>query len=138
METLIDRIRKHEGFRKRPYLDSQNVWTVGWGHQLSDPSEAPKTVDELEILFIEDLYEATRTALGFVHQSPTEVPSEIFSVIVEMAFNLGYYRLSQFKKFQKALFQSDYKEAARQMLDSLWAEQVGQRAVRLAKIVGGV
>ena len=35
----------------------------------------------------------------------------------------------------KALAEKDYKRAAKEMLDSRWAEQVGERAKTLAKIM---
>jgi lysozyme len=49
-----------------------------------------------------------------------------------MAFNLGIAGLQRFTKFLAALEQKDYETAATEMLDSVWAEQVGRRAQRLA------
>ena len=48
-----------------------------------------------------------------------------------MCFNLGRPRLSNFKKFLAALEEGDYEKAAVEMMDSRWASQVGDRAVRL-------
>ena len=48
-----------------------------------------------------------------------------------MAFNLGINRLKKFKKFLAALQESDFETAAKEMIDSRWAEQVGPRATRL-------
>jgi lysozyme len=53
-------------------------------------------------------------------------------VLIEMVFNLGYSRLSGFKKMFAALERKDYDEAANQMLDSKWAIDVGERARTLA------
>jgi lysozyme len=49
-----------------------------------------------------------------------------------MTFNLGWSALSRFHHFLEALHKGDYEEAANEMLASLWARQVGERAKRLA------
>ena len=49
-----------------------------------------------------------------------------------MCFNLGIGRLLNFRNFLSALQSGDHKAAAAEMLDSLWAKQVGARAQRLA------
>ncbi len=52
-------------------------------------------------------------------------------VMANMCFNLGYPRLSKFKKFLAAVQKEDWETAAVEMMDSKWATQVGDRAVRL-------
>tara|TARA_R110002110_G_scaffold390946_1_gene604135 strand:- start:869 stop:1309 length:441 start_codon:yes stop_codon:yes gene_type:complete len=56
-------------------------------------------------------------------------------VMVNMCFNLGYPRLSKFKKFLAAMKKHDFETAAIEMMDSKWANQVGLRAERLKKRV---
>ena len=48
-----------------------------------------------------------------------------------MCFNLGYPRFSKFKKFLEAVKKEDWETAGVEMLDSKWATQVGDRAIRL-------
>ena len=52
-------------------------------------------------------------------------------VMANMCFNLGYPRLSKFKKFLAAAKDENWETAAAEMMDSKWATQVGDRAVRL-------
>ena len=52
-------------------------------------------------------------------------------VLANMAFNLGLPRLSNFVKFLTAVQKSDWEKASEEMMDSKWATQVGNRAVRL-------
>ena len=52
-------------------------------------------------------------------------------VLANMAFNLGLPRLNKFVKFLTAVQASDWEKAAIEMMDSKWATQVGNRAVRL-------
>ena len=57
------------------------------------------------------------------------------AALIDMAFNLGISRFMTFKKMIAALKRNDFEEGARQMLDSRWANQVGQRAIRLSEIM---
>ena len=56
-------------------------------------------------------------------------------VLVDMAFNMGIAGLKGFKKMLAAMEQGEYQTAAKEMLASKWAVQVGRRAVELAKIM---
>jgi lysozyme len=60
-----------------------------------------------------------------------ELPEEAQQLIVNMCFNMGAPRLSQFKKFIAGVNASDWDTAAVEMMDSRWANQVGVRAERL-------
>ncbi len=48
-----------------------------------------------------------------------------------MAFNLGATKLAGFVRFLAAVQAGSYEVAAHEMAASLWARQVGERAVRL-------
>jgi lysozyme len=50
-----------------------------------------------------------------------------------MMFNMGRPRLSRFKLMQAAIDNKDFNEAAEQMIDSRWHDQVPNRAKRLVK-----
>ena len=50
---------------------------------------------------------------------------------LNIKITLGYPRLSKFKKFLAAVQEEDWETAAVEMMDSKWATQVGDRAVRL-------
>ena len=58
------------------------------------------------------------------------------AVVINMAFNLGETRLSQFKQTLTAINEGRYADAATGMRNSLWYKQVGARAERLATIMG--
>jgi lysozyme len=49
-----------------------------------------------------------------------------------MAFNLGVPRLCKFKKMWAAVEAEDFSTAAKEMLDSRWANQVKSRSTKLA------
>ena len=52
-----------------------------------------------------------------------------------MAFNLGIYGLLNFKKMLKALKNKNYKQAAKECLNSQYAKEVGKRAERIANTI---
>jgi hypothetical protein len=52
-----------------------------------------------------------------------------------MSFNLGYTRLSQFKKFRAAIIDGDFKRATDEMTHSRWYSQVGNSAVDLVQMM---
>jgi lysozyme len=53
-------------------------------------------------------------------------------VLVDMGFNMGIPRLCKFKKMWNAIHEEKYDIAAKEMLDSRWANQVKSRSVKLA------
>ena len=60
-----------------------------------------------------------------------DLPDVAQQVIVNMAFNIGRPRLSKFKNFIAGVNDRDWTRAAEEMMDSRWATQVGDRAIRL-------
>ena len=124
---LLASTKLHEGRRLRAYQDTVDVWTIGYGTNLQ----------ELEIgdeLATEWLYDALRkaevSAGGYPWYKELNQPRR--EVIVEMIYNLGLTRFDKFAKVKKALSESNWKVASEEMLASVWAEQVGVRALRLA------
>ena len=52
-----------------------------------------------------------------------------------MIFNLGLSRFSGFKRTIFFIEKGDFEEAAREMLRSRWANQVGNRSIELAEMM---
>ncbi len=121
-------LKRDEGWRNGPYKDSLGVLTIGVGrnlqaHGLSD--------DEVTLLLDNDI---TMTERDLDKHIPwwREMSKERQRVLLNMCFNMGWTGLSGFHKFLAATERGDWNEAANQMLDSRWATQVGDRAIRLA------
>lgn len=126
---LTKQLEVDEGRRKRIYLDTAQPpkWTGGVGRNLTDRGFND---DEIDLMLANDIKLAERDARALVpgFDRLDDVRQE---VLVNMAFNLGYSRLSGFKKFLTAVNSSRFAEAADEMEDSKWFKQVGQRGVRL-------
>lgn len=121
----------HESFRQFPYTDTTNHLTIGIGRNLSDrgisSSEALYLLDDDVTYFIGKL----NHFLPFF----VSIDENRQIALVDMCFNLGIQGFLNFKNMILALEAGDYERASQEMLDSKWAEQVGDRAIRLAHIV---
>lgn len=133
---LLDaELRRDEGVRYSPYLDTKGISTVGVGHNLQAvPLPAgwtyPLTDDQVNSLLNHDL-DTTFAGLDLHHPWWTTMDEVRQRVLANMAFNLGETRLDGFVNTLRAMQTGDYLGAAAGMSASAWAGQVGDRATRL-------
>ena len=128
METAKEQLKRHEGGPYlKPYRDSENNFTIGWGHLLVDGITITRRVAQQ--LFDDDYHVAQFNFLSLGINNLTRTRQ---NVLVNMLFNLGLPRFLTFKKMIKALEDQDYEKAADEMLKSKWHKQVKGRAVELA------
>lgn len=123
-------IRRYEGFSKLPYKCPTGHLTIGYGHNLENGISAAAA----EFLLQEDLARAERAVKNAFPWWWKLADARQF-VLVDMAFNMGLAGLKGFKKMLASTEQGDYQTAAKEMLASKWAAQVGRRAVELSKIM---
>ena len=136
---LIEELRRDEGVRYVPYLDTKGIQTTGVGHNLqASPLPAgwsyPLTDAQVDTLLQSDLanvYSDLNRDLPWW----TDLNDVRQRVIANMMFNLGSNKLLGFKNTLAAMRQGAYADAARGMLNSAWASQVGARAQRLAQMM---
>lgn len=129
--NLIPDLERDEGLRLSAYQDTRGIWTVGYGHAYVHPgtvwtqaqAAAQLAADVAHTEASLDIHLPWWRSLDDVRQD----------VIVEMAFNMGVTSLCQFHNTLGAVQRGDWEAAHNGMLESLWARQVGQRAVRLAE-----
>ena len=130
-EKLIKLLITHEGLRLKPYRDTRGKLTIGVGRNLDDVGI---TEDEALYLLKNDI----KRVLDFLKErlpywnGLTETRK---MALVDMCFNLGPGGFLSFKKMLRALERGDYEQAAKEMLDSRWARQVGRRAEELAEMM---
>lgn len=129
----IAQLKQDEDLRLKPYRCTADKLTIGYGRNLEDSGISK---DEAEYLFSNDVKEA-ESELRHAFPWFEELSETRKDVLVNMRFNLGMPRLLGFKKFLKALSLGEYETAAHEMMNSLWAEQVGDRAKRLANQIRG-
>jgi len=143
-DSMVERIKSHEGYKPSPYKDTVGKWTVGYGRNLEDN---PLTPIEVIKLFGKTKFNSTIGAEIFFedllirdiekHAAELENNLAIFpmcssneqTVLIDMAFNLGVPTLLSFKGMLHAIDNEDQVQAAAELLDSQYAEQVKTRAV---------
>lgn len=138
-KQIFDTLCIDEGVKYEIYSDHLGYPTFGVGHLIVDTDDElglplgtkieewrvweafeqdlDIAISECHVLYTEELFES--------------FPEEVKQVVVNMMFNMGRPRLSQFKKFTAALEASDWKTAAMEGRDSRWHKQVTNRAERL-------
>lgn len=134
-DALANQLIADEGMVLKPYRCTAGKLTIGIGRNLEDAgiskSEAMLLLGA-DIDKVESQLDATLPWWRGMSEARQQV-------LANMAFNMGIGNsargLLSFRNTLAAMHRGDYKAAARGMLDSTWARQVGQRAVRLAKMM---
>lgn len=147
METdlLRELLISEESLRFKKYKDTKDIWTIAVGRNMEAnplPPEMQAKVDADEPLTYEDcmalLEEDIERVLAEVQNAFDwfgEISDVRKTVICNMVFNMGLHRVSNFKHMIAAIEDGDFKTAAAEMLNSDWANQVGDRAVVLAHLM---
>jgi len=123
IDTVTSDLIDHEAFSEKPYKDTSGVWTIGYGWNLES---TPMTPEAAEFVLKEQVISAVADAERY--QWFHELSHNRKRVVVNMIFNLGRGGFRRFRKTIAYIDGRDYEAAAAEMLDSLWAKQVGNRA----------
>jgi len=136
--VVLANIKEAEGFRATVYDDATGRplksgdrlvgnATVGWGLTLHEPLSQNVLGIALAERFDAACYDLDANLSGW-----RSWPHSAGNAIAEMTYNLGWPRLSGFVRLLEACRAGDWQRAAAEVLDSQWAKQVGQRALRIA------
>ena len=130
-DKLRQQIRMHEGVEYKVYEDTEGIKTVGVGRNLEDRGLSD---DEVDYLLSNDIDICVKE-LEQTFDWYDDLDDIRKRVLIDMMFNLGMPRLKGFANMLKAIEAGAWKNAAVEMLDSKWAEQVGNRASRLSEMM---
>ena len=148
-EHFIEELIKHEGLKLQVYKDTLGIDTIGIGRNLEDRGISQEELDDLDIPNMDVIYEYGITEADAVYLAQNDVQiveDELLRahpcvdrldsvrqlILMDMAFNMGVPRLCKFQKMWNAIHEEKYDVAAKEMLDSKWANQVKSRATKLA------
>lgn len=139
---LAQDLRRDEGLRLHAYPDPRSgaePWTIGYGHTgpevrpglvwTADQAEAALEADIARACSLLDEHAPWWRALDDARQD----------VLANMAFNMGWldpagtHGLGTFTHTLEAIRASDWAAAAKGLMASAWAREVGARAERLAR-----
>lgn len=144
-ETCIQRLVVNEGLMLKPYYCPAGYLTIGIGRNLETN---PLTEDEKnfighnvkEGITNEQAFYLCRNDIKKVKQDLDkflpwwrELNLDRQFVMIDLCFNLGIKKLLKFQKTLDSIATGFYIRAGEQLLQSLYAKQVGKRAQRNAK-----
>lgn len=129
-DQLKAQLQRQEEYRFKLYRDTVGKTTGGFGHNF-DAKGVSRTV--AAFILDEDIADAEKEAATFPWF--VAIDSTRQDVVINMIFNLGLEKFSEFKHMISFLAAGKYFEAADEMLRSAWYHEVGNRAVELAMIM---
>lgn len=132
-QKLKQMLLRDEKYEQYVYTDSTGHSTIGIGQNISPNGEGISLDEALYLLDnkINSLY--TKMSHYFKWFSSLNEARQI--ALVNMAYNLGFEGFLKFHNMLFSLENGDMEKASNDMLDSLWINQVGDRANRLANII---
>jgi len=126
MDELVYQIKRHEGFRPRPYRCTSGKLTIGYGLNL-DSGISEKLASQILSLQIADLQSGLSGMIPF----SGDLTKARQDVLINMAFNLGVEGLLGFRRMLEAAKKGNISGVCAEMKDSKWYSQVGKRADEL-------
>ena len=141
IDRLFHQLKVDEGIEYKIYKDHLGYLTFGIGHLITESDEEygqPEGTlvsdERVYSCFVKDVHTSVKECrFLFGHEEWADFPDEVQEVCVNMMFNLGRPRFSQFKKTIAHLKAHRWSEAASEARDSKWYRQVTSRAERLCK-----
>jgi len=139
--------KKFEGFSGKIYKCPAGKRTIGYGFNIDDPVIAKnvpesirtgyETLSPAHADYIFDIVYgiAIKDATQFLSPHFDELNIPRREAVIDMAYNLGFSRLSKFVKFREALIKKDWPLASQEMILSRWFHQVKDRAEKLRNII---
>jgi len=130
-QLMKDELIRDEGLKLKPYRCTAGKLTIGVGRNLDDVG-----ISAGEAMALLD-HDIERVIIQLNYHFPwwSELSDARQRVLLNMAFNLGIEGLIKFRNTLALIQDGKYRDAAKAMLDSRWATQVGNRARRLAKMM---
>jgi lysozyme len=128
-EQIVAQLIRDEGLRLKPYKDTVGKLSIGVGRNLTDVGI---TQAEAELLLSNDIdvaEQACRERFSWWN----DLNDARKGAVINLCFNMGITRLMKFPNTLELLKRGLYEEASVQLLQSKYAQQVGDRALRVAE-----
>lgn len=129
-EPLIIMLKRHEGFRAKPYKDTVGVLTIGYGHNLDEPLSK----EAADALLRTDIRRAIRDLI-VIFPDLYEFGERRANALIDMMFNLGKTRFLGFEQMIAAIKDKDWQLAADEAKDSDWFVQVKSRGEEIVSML---
>lgn len=135
IDKLKEELKRDEGYRDHVYRCTTGHKTIGYGHMDDSMPDGTTCTRERAEKWLEwDIAKAILTAKGYISGIYDNLSDARQRALVNLAFNMGG-RIHQFRRMRAAIMTGDWEKAADELLDSLYAKQVGDRAKRVAAML---
>jgi lysozyme len=138
-ELAVNILIKEEGFRDKPYYDTESIPTIGYGFVCGNKYDPLPDItinqDEAikKLLALVEVNEKTMINNPELYRAYSPCNENQKAILLSMAHQIGIYGILKFKKMLGVLYHADFNGAADQMLDSLAARQTPSRWKRNAE-----
>ena len=157
-QKLTEQLKVDEGCELQVYIDSVGEPTIGFGRCLTTKGLSKSECDYLKLGTYDKNAVIAKLEVRGISQSEAEcllssdieyfhieldkalpyferLPETAKLVLLNMSFNIGISGLLKFKNTLSLIEKGQYIAASKEMLNSNWRNQVGQRAYRLSKML---
>lgn len=145
METLADRLQRHEGKSLTVYTDPNGIPTLGIGHNMRAnplPPDMQATLDstgaitdsQCAMLLTTDASNARREVLDNMPWADTLSQTRM-DVLIELAFWIGIAGLLKFKHMISDLRCGNYEDACQDLMQSKLYDEIPKRTGELAQLL---
>lgn len=134
--SIIEDLKRDEGWRASVYQDHLGFWTIGYGFLVDARKNAgvPQHIAEQWLAFLVAHKEAElKGRAPWIEDQPPDVQR----ALLNMAYQMGVDGLLKFHTTLSRLQVGNRKGAAASALESLWAKQTPERAKRVTDLMRG-
>lgn len=128
-KAILDKIKRHEGWRSKPYRCSAGKLTIGYGTNIEKINKK-----EGELLLQSRLKDIFDYALPQLPEYETLNDTRKL-VYLDMLYNLGFKTFKGFKNMRKAVQEGNWHGAANEIENSKYYKQVGLRGKENAELM---
>ena len=129
-DLLLEQLEDFEGLELKAYQCTAGKTTIGLGRNLDDYGITKEEAFYLAKNNIYELENELDRAIPWWRQ----LEEARQRALINLAYNVGTTTLLKFKKTLQYLEDGSYEEAAKEVLDSRWADQVGRRAIFISNV----
>ena len=129
-DILLEQLKDFEGLELKAYQCTAGKTTIGLGRNLDDYGITEEEAYYLAKNNINELEDELDRAIPWWRQ----LDDARQRALINLSYNVGTTTLLKFKKTLQYLEDGSYEEAAKEVLDSRWAAQVGRRAIFISNV----
>ncbi|NIY47287.1 glycoside hydrolase family protein [Cedecea colo] len=143
MSQIIPILTFEEGYRAKPYIDTEGYPTVATGIKIGPKGAAlsnytftvPREVSDVWLQSFVDATVKEMNSKPNIVAAMKQCNAERKDILVSMAYQMGVDGLAGFKNTLAMIAAGNFTGASAGMLDSLWSKQTPKRAQRHAEVI---